>query len=95
MDIKFEKVLSVFLYILLAVIFAFSAALVMPVYRKYVAEWDNVAELREQLERSRAECIALNQEVHDLEHYPSAAEKVAREKFKLCREGEEIFIYSR
>ena len=47
MDIKFEKVLSVFLYILLAVIFAFSAALVMPVYRKYVAERDNVAELRE------------------------------------------------
>lgn len=93
MDIKFEKVVSVSLYVVLAITFAFSVALVMPVYKKYLAARDQRDELTKQWKRSQAECVALTQEVHDLEHYPSAAEKVAREKFKLCREGEEIFIY--
>ena len=34
------------------------------------------------------------QEVHDLQHNASAVEKVAREKYHLCRDGEVIYIYS-
>ena len=39
------------------------------------------------------ESVVLNREVHDLEHKPAAAEKVAREKYNLCREGEIILKY--
>ena len=34
------------------------------------------------------------QEVHDLQHNASAIEKVAREQYHLCRDGEVIYIYS-
>jgi len=42
----------------------------------------------------RGEYLTLQQEVHDLQHNASAVEKVAREKYHLCRDGEVIYIYS-
>ncbi len=95
MDIKAQKVFSVFLYLLMGLILVFSLAFVWPVYKKYSKIRDHVATLSEELGAKSAECIELNREVHDLEHKPSAAEKVAREKYKLCREGELILKYDR
>ena len=95
MDIKVQKVFSVFLYLLLGLILIFSLAFVWPVYKKYAKLRDYVSDLNEELSSKSAECIDLNREVHDLEHKPSAAEKVAREKYNLCREGELILKYDK
>lgn len=94
MENRYGTTFSFVLYTLLIGIFGISLLLVWPVYQKYKTAQQEVSDLNEKLDHSRAEVIALAQEVHDLEHYPSAAEKVAREKFKLCREGEEIYIYN-
>lgn len=95
MDIKVQKVFSVFLYLLLGLILVFSLVFVWPVYKKYTRLRDYVSDLNEELSAKSAECIALNREVHDLEHKPSAAEKVAREKYNLCREGELVLKYDK
>ena len=88
------KIFSAFIYVLLLIICVFSAILVFPAYRKYVNTTVEVSELTERLDRKKAECLALQQEIHDLEHRASATEKVARERFRLCRAGEQIYIYT-
>ena len=52
-----------------------------------------VADLNAELKNAQNECLTLTREVHDLEHSAAAAEKVAREKYNFCREGEQILIY--
>lgn len=93
MSNKIQKMLSGFLYGLLAVILAFSVILVLPVYRKYRAKQNEVAELDRELREAQEECQNLIREVHDLENTALATERVAREKYKFCRENEEILIY--
>ena len=89
-----EKVLSAALYVLLIVIFIFSAGLVVPVYRRYCRAQQEVADLERALEHRRSECMALREEVHDLEHKSSAVEKFAREKFHYSRESEVVYLYT-
>ena len=88
------KALSVALYVLLIVIFIFSASLVIPVYRQYRAAQKEVQELTAGLENRKTEYLALREEVHDLEHKSSAIEKVAREKFHYSRESEIVYLYT-
>ena len=93
MDTKVQKMLSVSLYVLLGIIFAFSVILVLPVYKRYTDMQKNVSELNVELKNAQNECLTLTREVHDLEHSSAAAEKVAREKYNFCGEGEQILIY--
>ncbi len=93
MNHKVQAMLSFSLYVLLGVIFAFSVILVLPVYKRYADMEKNVAELNNELKNAQNECLTLTREVHDLEHSAAAAEKVAREKYNFCREGEQILIY--
>ena len=89
-----EKVLSAALYVLLIVIFVFSASLVVPVYRRYCRAQQEVAELDRALENRKNECLEIRKEVHDLEHRSSAVERVAREKFHYSRESEVVYLYT-
>ena len=93
MNHKVQAMLSFSLYVLLGVIFAFSVILVLPVYKRYADMEKNVAELNNELKNAQNECLTLTREVHYLEHSAAAAEKVAREKYNFCREGEQILIY--
>lgn len=93
MDTKVQKMLSFSLYVLLGIIFAFSVILVLPVYKRYTDMQKNVSDLNIELKNAQNECLTLTREVHDLEHSAAAAEKVAREKYNFCREGEQILIY--
>jgi cell division protein FtsL len=88
------KVLTSFIYILLVLVLIISGILVVPAYRKYERTKQDVATLRADLDRKKAEYLTLQQEVHDLQHNASAVEKVAREQYHLCRDGEVIYIYS-
>ncbi len=71
-----------------------TAILVLPVYFRHQEAKQNVAAKKAELERVRGELRALQQEIQDLENKPAATEKVAREKFRYCREGEVIYEYS-
>ena len=88
------KVLTAVIYVLLVVVLVVSGILVLPAYRKYKQTKQEVVSLQADLYRVRTEYLTLQQEVHDLQHNASAVEKVAREKYHLCRDGEVIYIYS-
>lgn len=93
MEHPIQKALSYLLIFLLIVIFGFSVAMVHPVYSNYRKMEKYVEAKKLEYNKLREENLTLLSEVHDLEHNTAAAEKVAREKFNLCREGEEILIY--
>ena len=88
------KLLKVFIYLLLFLVLVISGIMVVPAYRKYRQTEQGVETLRAELDRVKGEYLTIQQEVHDLQHNASAVEKVAREQYHLCREGEVIYIYS-
>ena len=89
-----NKILSAGLYLMLILVFIFSLVLVVPVYRQYRKAQQEVAELNKELDRCRAQSLALREEVHALEHQSAAIERVAREKFRYSREGEIVYLYT-
>ena len=89
-----EKVLKALIYLLLVLVLVVSGFLVLPAYRKYKRTKQEVVDLQAELDRKKEEYLTLQQEVHDLEHNASAIEKVAREQYRLCRDGEVIYIYT-
>lgn len=93
MDEKKKNIIAYFSYLIIAVIVISFAILIWPVYRQYKKHEEKLSSLREQAAIKTAECIRLNKEVHDLQHSPRAVEKVAREKFGLCRDGEIVMKY--
>lgn len=54
---------------------------------------DKVSDLESELRKKNNECLELNQNIYDLKNNPNAVEKVAREKFRLCKENEVILTY--
>ena len=52
-----------------------------------------VSDLEDELRNKNNECLELHENIYDLKNNPNAIEKVAREKFKFCKEDEVIFTY--
>ena len=92
---KLKKVISVFLYILLFLIFVFALTLFSPAMKRTHEVEQKLDEQKVVLEKKKAVRTALLREVHDLERNPEAIEKVARERFNMCKEGEIIIKYDR
>lgn len=92
----YRRTASAAAYIIYALIAALAAAalvLLYPVYRRYQKSRAELraAQLREADAVGRV--AELKQRNADLAASPAAAEKVAREKFNLCREGESVLTY--
>ena len=88
-----QKMLSGTLYVILGVVLIGAVILILPVYRKYVTMQNKVSRLEQEDRELRLEYQTILKEVHDLETESLAVEKIAREKYKLCRENEQILIY--
>ena len=95
MEHPIQKALSYLLIFLLIVIFGFSVAMVHPVYSNYRKMEKYVEAKKREYNELREEKLTLLSEVHDLEQDPEAIEKVARERFNMCKEGEIIIKYDR
>ncbi len=93
MDEKKKSIALYLFYLIVALLVASSAVLILPVYREYRKRQDVLFRLKEQMAMKTATCIKLNQGVNDLKSSSAAIEKIAREKFSLCREGETIMRY--
>ena len=89
-----EKVLKAVIYLLVALVLVVAGFLVLPAYRKYQRTKQEVVDLQAELDRENDEYLRRQKEVHDLQHNAFAIEKVAREQYHLCRDGETIYIYS-
>jgi len=88
-----KKILTLCFYIFIAAVAIISLALLLPAFHKLRKMKIRVAELETELSDRIDECHRLNKLVYDLKNNPNAVEKVAREKFSLCRPGEVIYTY--
>ena len=88
-----QKMLSGTLYVILAIVLIGAVILILPVYWKYVTMQDENTRMEQEYRALREEQQRMLKEVHDLESESLAVEKIAREKYNLCRKNEQILIY--
>ena len=88
-----QKMLSGTLYVILAVVLVGAVILILPVYWKYVTMQDENTRMEQEYRALREEQQRMLKEVHDRESESLAVEKIAREKYNLCRKNEQILIY--
>ena len=89
-DGAFGFYLACFLVIL---VLAGAAFLLLPVWRDYKSKEKELARLRAEIEKLKAERNEKLEKIAALENSPDAVEKVAREKFKLVRPGDTVLEY--
>ena len=88
-----KSIFNFIIYFIVILIVISAAILVLPVYQQFKLHQAKVARLREETALKTAECIRLHEEINALKTSPRAIEKVAREKFGMCRKGELIIKY--
>ena len=90
---KQTRVLVWIFYIVLFILMGLAAALIFPLYKQHAEDTHELAKYRKIEESKQAISNELANEVHQLQTSPEAVEKVAREKFNLCKEGETVLHY--
>lgn len=90
---KKNKFNSTLLLIVLAALGLGAVMVLYPVYLKKEKLRESNHNLHVQLKAKEYERADLNRKVYGLAADPHMVEKVAREKFRLCREGEVILFY--
>ena len=87
---KTRTLLIVFVMVCLGMV---GAVWLGPVYRENRATRESIGHLQTSLERQAQEIERLNRELRELRTDYRAIERVAREKFGMCRPGEEIYHF--
>ena len=85
-----HSVLSFLIYGAVLVLLAAALVLLYPVYREYQKSRRELSEVRAEENRKHDQVAEMKKFNAELVDSPQAAEKVAREKFGLCREGESV-----
>ena len=88
-----DKFLKLLYFAVFAILMIISFVFLIPAYTQLQKKKSRVDELQKKLEEIQAECLELRQLFSDLESNPKAVEKIAREKFGLCKRDEVIYIY--
>ncbi len=89
-----KKAIAVIVYAVCAILLLVAFAVLMPAYKKMKEKQSEIYELEKQLAEKKAEIQELKEELNGLDSNPDTVEKVAREKYNLCREGEIVYKYS-
>lgn len=90
---KNNRVNTTLLFLVLAALGLGAVVVLYPVYLKKEKLRESNYRLHEQLKSKEYKRAELTRKVHGLYTDPHMVEKVAREKFRLCREGEIILFY--
>ena len=80
-------------YALLLLMLAVSTILLWPAYREYKAHQKELAKLKAELSKAQKQRDERLKTYNDLERDPQAVEKVAREKYRMVKEGETVLIF--
>lgn len=78
---------------LLIVLFCIAMYFTLPIYTKYRQTKSTLQELQRSMEFQEQEIQRLRQEISALRSDYRAIERVAREKFGLCREDEKVYHF--
>ena len=90
---KNNKVNTTLLLLVLAALGLGAVVVLYPVYLKKEKLQESNFQLHRQLKEKEFERADLYKKVYGLRTDPHMVEKVAREKFRLCREGEIVIFY--
>ena len=81
-------------------LYAFFLMLTVAVSAMLLKSWKNLNEMKakvskmeEELRQKNIDYMELRQEIYNLKNNPHAVEKVAREKYRMARKGETIYVY--
>lgn len=85
--------LSYICYTLLLLMLAVCSILLWPVYREYTSQQKELIRLRAELDKLKEERNARRKTANALENSPAEVEKIAREKYRLVKEGETVLIF--
>lgn len=88
-----RKFFQILFYLLFASVFIFGGVMLLKSWNDLHNMRQLVAELEAKLDEKNNSVLELNENIQALESNPHAIEKVAREKFKLCKEGEIIINF--
>ena len=88
-----RKFFQVLFYLLFASLFIFGGVMLLKSWNDLRNMRQLVSELEAKLDDKSNNVLELNDNIQALESNPHAVEKVAREKFKLCKEGEIIINF--
>jgi cell division protein FtsB len=94
MNPKRSRFLLSLFYFFLIVMGILAAMLIWPAYRDYRERQEEYFRFKEISTDKRDKVNELRHDVNALERDPAAVEKVAREKFGLCEDGETVIIYN-
>jgi len=88
-----REILPVLFFALLAAILVAAVALVFPAYKKSQTIKLRQEEVKSELKTQKSELLKLKRESNALENDPKAVERVAREKFNYCKDGELVYKF--
>ena len=86
--------LSYICYTLLLLMLAVCSILLWPVYREYTSKKKELNRLRTELEKLKEERNEKRKTANALENSPQEVEKVAREKYRLVKDGETVLLFN-
>lgn len=89
-----SRVMMIVFYVVIAAVAIVSLVFILPASHRLNQMKSRVAQLEEELAARRREAVEMEQFLRDLRDNPRAVEKVAREKFGLCRPDEVIYLYT-
>ncbi len=87
------KVMNIFLIVSLLLILGTAGLMLAPHYLSYQTLKADLAQAQKQLEEQKQEVMQLQQEIASLRSDRREIERVAREKFGWCREGETVYHF--
>ena len=87
------KILSYFVWIVLIILFGLAIYMILPVYFDYRQIKLDLNEIEKNLADQQRETADLRREIVGLRKDPESIERVGREKFGLCRDGEKIYHF--
>ena len=93
MDAGKKKEFAILFYLLIVLLVAAAAVLLYPEYRKKQLVKMELAALENKKSLKVDEITRRQEEINALKNDPAEVEKVAREKFRLCRPGETVMTY--
>jgi cell division protein FtsB len=87
------KLFSYIVWILFFVLLGVAIYMILPAYTDYRQTKLSLSEIEKKLAEQQRETAELRREIDDLRKDPAAIERVGREKFGLCRDGEKIYHF--
>jgi cell division protein FtsB len=89
-----KRFLQMVFFALLAIIAVAAVVLVFPAFHKYSAIKKRQLEAKKELKKQTNECLILRKKLDNIENNDTEIEKISREKFNYCKEGETVYKFN-